>query len=341
MKKLIFCFDGTCNHPKDVDEPFSDISISNILKLHIFLGGKLSSNAEQNANTPNQKSLYYSGIGTRGNWFTRLINSAIAPVAGEMADILSAAFDDLKRWYQPGDEIFILGFSRGAAIARMFAAKLAYPVKFLGVFDTVAATKGSLDLNPETLPASGIVFENDKLAPHIEQALHLLSLDEERVWLQPTLFNADERVREVWFAGGHSDIGGGFWFDGLSDICLQFMLDHLSKNLTVLPIEKVDYTGLYLPHAVKVITYDDLVIRAEVTGLMHKLSLPFINNVIRHVRISEGEKPSEQLPILHHSVMQRSEQLKEYRPKTIEEKSYRILNAQGELVDFKTNGSLN
>ena len=34
MKKLIFCFDGTCNDPKVSGDFFSDSSISNILKLH-------------------------------------------------------------------------------------------------------------------------------------------------------------------------------------------------------------------------------------------------------------------------------------------------------------------
>lgn len=42
MKKLIFCFDGTCNDPDDAGDFFSDSSISNILKLHVLLGGKLT-----------------------------------------------------------------------------------------------------------------------------------------------------------------------------------------------------------------------------------------------------------------------------------------------------------
>ena len=43
MKRLIFCFDGTCNSPQDADDFFEDSSISNVLKLHAFFGGKLNS----------------------------------------------------------------------------------------------------------------------------------------------------------------------------------------------------------------------------------------------------------------------------------------------------------
>ena len=160
MKKLIFCFDGTCNSPQDWDDYFEDASISNVLKLHAFLGGKLNPHNGENACTPNQQCFYYSGVGTRGNWLKRKFNALFAPPYGDMDDIIDEAKQDLADKYAHGDEIYIFGFSRGAAIARMFAANLECPVKFLGVFDTVAATRGSLDLNPDSYPASGIVFEN-------------------------------------------------------------------------------------------------------------------------------------------------------------------------------------
>jgi hypothetical protein len=98
------------------------------------------------------------------------------------------------------------------------------------VFDTVAATRGSLDLNPDTYPASGIVFENGTIGKNIEKAVHLVSIDEKRLAFQPTLFNKDDRVTEVWFSGVHSDVGGGYWYDGLSDITLKFMIDSIKGN---------------------------------------------------------------------------------------------------------------
>ena len=44
MKKLIFCFDGTCNDPADAGDFFEDASVSNIVKLHAFFGGKFYKN---------------------------------------------------------------------------------------------------------------------------------------------------------------------------------------------------------------------------------------------------------------------------------------------------------
>ena len=243
MKKLIFCFDGTCNDPADAGDFFEDSSISNIVKLHAFFGGKLSPLNGENMVTPGQRSFYYSGVGTRGNWLTQKFNAIFAPPYGDMGDILDEAIDDLKKYTDNEVEIYIFGFSRGAAIARMFAAKIGIDmgvkVKFLGVFDTVAATRGSLDLNPNTFPASGIIFEDGTMGSHIQEAAHLVSIDEKRVTFQPTLFNKDNRITEVWFAGVHSDIGGGYWFDGLSDISLKFMLDRVKDKLHVLAISDI------------------------------------------------------------------------------------------------------
>ncbi len=337
MKKLIFCFDGTCNDPGDVSEYLDDISISNILKLHIFLGGKLTPHNGASELIPNQHSFYYSGIGSRGNWLIRTINAAFAPAYGEMDDIVSEAHIDLAKHYNTGDEVYIFGFSRGAAIARMFAAHLNVPVKFIGVFDTVAATRGSLDLNPDTFPASGIVFENDILAPHIEQALHLLSLDEQRLLFQPTLFNHDERVREVWFAGGHSDIGGGYYLDGLSDICLQFMLDNIADELFILSVDELDYSALKIENSNEAISYNDLVIEPCSSGKIHT-SLPRYSHrftrAMRSVRVNVNESPSSNLATIHHSVFQRTQLLEEYSPCALVDVNYQQLDEQGNLEPF-------
>ena len=236
MTKLIFCFDGTCNDPGDAGDFSHDGSISNVLKLHALLGGKLTPRNGENDKTPGQRSFYYSGIGTYGGYFRKKLNAMFAPPGADMEQILASGKKDLDENFKDGDEIFIFGFSRGAAIARMFASKIGKEsgrrVKFLGVFDTVAATKNSLDLDPDTFPASGIVFEDGTMGEHIDEAAHLVSIDEKRIAFQPTLFNKDKRVTEVWFAGVHSDIGGGYWFDGLSDITLKFHARQGEKRRT-------------------------------------------------------------------------------------------------------------
>ena len=62
MKKMIFCFDGTCNEPEDSGGFMEDSSISNILKLHALFGGKLNPLNGKNKNTKNHTKI----VGAKG-----------------------------------------------------------------------------------------------------------------------------------------------------------------------------------------------------------------------------------------------------------------------------------
>lgn len=334
MKKLIFNFDGTCNDPEDAGDFFEDSSISNILKLHAFFGGKLSPLNEQNAQTPDQHSFYYSGVGTRGNWLWQKINAMVAPPYGDIEDIIEQANNDLANHYQDGDEIYIFGFSRGAAIARMFAAHCKQEINFLGVFDTVAATRGSLDLNPDTYPASGIVFEDGTMGEHINRAVHLVSIDEKRLAFQPTLFNKDNRITEVWFAGVHSDIGGSYWFDGLSDITLQFMLNNIEDDLKILSKDELNTDDLKIKGAQDHICWDDLNIKPLSNGVLHKQKRKGIKAKTlspRLIRVNENDQPSLDIPIIHHSVCKRFKTVTSYRPYAIRDKKFYVMQSGGTI----------
>lgn len=338
MKNLIFCFDGTSNSPEDIVDNNRDESISNILKLHLFFGGQLPITHTHSKIISHQKSFYYSGIGTRGNWFTRLFNSAFAPAYGEMKDIISQAQENLAEHYVDGDNIYIFGFSRGAAIARIFAAHITLPVKFVGVFDTVAATRGSLDLNPKTFPASGIVFENDILGSHIEKAVHIVAIDEQRLVFQPTLFNKDSRIKEVWFAGVHSDIGGGYQQDGLSDICLEFMLNEVKEELIILPINAFNAHTLIFNKEHFLITPDKLNIVPNAQGILHYQTKQKNKSILRSprlIRVNVNEAASPFLPIVHHCVVERIQADKNYRPAALNNKHYNVLNATGQLSEIR------
>ncbi|PIE24027.1 MAG: hypothetical protein CSA60_03880 [Neptuniibacter caesariensis] len=338
MKKIIFCFDGTCNDPSDSGDFFTDSSISNVLKIYALFGGKLPSAAENTSTTNDQHCLYYSGVGTRGNWLRQTWNSMFAPPGADMRDILDEAKEDLKKLYQDGDQIFIFGFSRGAAIARMFAAKHAdnRPIKFLGLFDTVAATEGSLDLKTGTLPASGIVFENGTIGNHIEKALHLLSIDEKRIAFQPTLFNKDKRVTEIWFAGAHSDIGGGYWFDGLSDITLQFMLDEAENaGLKAIPADHIDYAALAdKTDEDENICLDDIAILPISNGTIHeqhRSGLAAKTLAPRLIRVNKNDLPDpNDHPLIHYTVAERFKKVPDYRPFALRNRTFRIINQIGE-----------
>ena len=332
MNKLIFNFDGTCNDPKDAGDFTEDSSISNILKLHAFFGGKLNPLNGANDQIPNQHRFYYSGVGTRGNWLWKKINSAFAPQSGDMEKIINDAKTDLNNKYKNGDKIYIFGFSRGAAIARMFAAKCGKDVEFLGVFDTVAATKGSLDLYPDTFPATDILFENGTMGSHIKKAAHLVSIDEKRLAFQPTLFNKDQRITEVWFSGVHSDIGGSYWFDGLSDITLNFMIDIVKVDLEILTKETINYAGLEIEDAEDHICWDDLNINPLPHGVLHEQNRKVISAITlapRIVRVNENDLPSNDIPIIHYSVCDRFLKVTAYRPYALRNQKFFIMKEDG------------
>lgn len=237
MKKLIINFDGTGNEPGDAmahnDDIREDENISNILKIHLLAGGNLENTAQA---IDGQQSFYYPGVGVRGGFFKRLWRQAFAAKAPEI--IMSEALEDLEQVYEKNDRLYIFGFSRGAAIARLFASRLAKNgiqtakgsldpqpvVSFLGVFDTVAAF-GKPNLDKATRPVSDVVFEDGTISPIIRNALHLLALDENRLAFRPTLMNHEARANEVWLPGVHSDVGGGYDKDGLSDNALSYMLN--------------------------------------------------------------------------------------------------------------------
>ena len=334
--KAIFCFDGTCNDPEDSGDFFEDSSVSNILKMHAFLGGVLNPLNEENAKTSGQRSFYYSGIGTRGSWLKQKFNSMFAPPEGDMDDILDEADENLRELeLEAEDEVYIFGFSRGAAIARMFAAHIGRRVDFLGVFDTVAATRGSLDLNPDTYPASGIVFENGTIGDHVKRAVHVVSIDEKRIAFQPTLFNNDKKVTEVWFAGVHSDVGGGFWFDGLSDITLEFMLASVRDDLTVLDIKEIEYDRLKVRGAQDAICFDDLNINPLFNGKIHEQKRSGVGAKTlspRLVRVNENDLPTQRsVPIIHHTVSQRFHKVTAYRPYALRDTAFSIVDADGKV----------
>lgn len=105
-------------------------------------------------------------------------------------------------------------------------------IELVGVWDTVAAYGGPIiemvrGFDRWVWPLS---MPDYKLCASVRRARHALSLDEEREAFLPLPWDEvgsdhSERIRQVWFAGVHSDVGGGYADDGLSSIALAWMLD--------------------------------------------------------------------------------------------------------------------
>ena len=60
--------------------------------------------------------------------------------------------------------------------------------------------------------------------------MHAVSLDEMRLLFTPTLWEKRDGIKQVLFAGSHSDVGGGYKEAGLSDIALKWMIDELGDK---------------------------------------------------------------------------------------------------------------
>ena len=353
-KNLIFCFDGTDNSPEDAKPEKSwfglgkrkDNSVSNIFKLHLLFGGDLSNNPSSET----QHSFYFSGVGTYGGWLRQVYNAALAPDKMDVRYILNMAGSVLIKHYQPGDRLFIFGFSRGAALARRFASILNHyvpnikasdqVVRFLGVFDTVASI-GAPNLDDDKKPRTQVVFENITVSQHIKECLHLVSIDETRVAFQPTLMNKEARVTEIWLPGAHSDVGGGFLRHTLSDVALTFMLNELrlrNLGLQILRPEEVDLSKLRIPSNGYQLTLEDIAINPEVTGAMHckKRVWPFSKLTLdkRQVRVNEHDHPSTEPPLIHYAMPKRAKADGDYRPPAMNGVRHKLLDEHSGVSEY-------
>ena len=359
-KTLVFCFDGTGNEPSDVGGFQEDESITNVLKLHILMGGGLEGHAP--AKTPGgnpQRSFYYNGIGTlevgrRIPLLGRLysagrskLNMAFAPTWADARRILDEARADFEQAnYQPGDTLALFGYSRGAALARKFASLILDEheqcrVSFLGVFDTVAAMNGIYRTGDKL--SSDVVFENGTLNPRIEHAVHLLAIDEDRVAFSPTLINKDaahpERINEVWLPGVHGDVGGGYWRDGLSDNALALMIEECRTTLgrDIFIGQESDIARLLGTQqgALADIQLDDVAIYPLIHGTLHAhtdATATLMSREVRSIHVNRDDERSldaSDLPLLHHSVAVRFAAVPDYRPAALRGIAYRLLLASG------------
>ena len=188
-----------------------------------------------------------AGLGTH---FGSYLTGKIAGVDWRMT------FRSARRWFEANYEtlpkdgvstaVFLFGFSRGALIARHFAAwldKLDVAVAYLGLWDTVDATLG-LDVAAE-------------LPRNVRRARHAVSRDETRKFFQYVPLKGDKgQVVEMLFPGSHSDVGGLYDDNHLvADLALAWIAagakrEGLRFRRTARLSQKLDATAVVLhdPH---------------------------------------------------------------------------------------------
>ena len=108
-------------------------------------------------------------------------------------------------------------------------------VNFLGVWDTVAALgipRTRIDRVLNWIAPHG--FHNFRLSDSVANAYHALAIDDVRRSFHPVLFepgkNTKGELKQVWFMGMHTDVGGGYPEKELSDIVLEWMIGHAVKH---------------------------------------------------------------------------------------------------------------
>ncbi|GAA1418536.1 DUF2235 domain-containing protein [Streptomyces thermospinosisporus] len=263
-QRLVVCCDGTWNF---ADQP----SKTNVAKVALAVSRGTVAGKEQRVH-------YHSGVGTRR--LERLRGGAFGV---GLSRNVAAAYRFLVEAYEPGDELFLFGFSRGAFTARslsgllrhcgvlrrghadrvpeawalyrdriekpngaaatLFRRSYAYEtdIRFIGVWDTVGALGIPVPDATWLRPAVDRfnrrwAFHNTELSSWIQGAFHALAIDEQRSAFRPALWHQQsgaagqgQELKQVWFAGAHSDTGGGYKETGLSDIALLWMVDQARR----------------------------------------------------------------------------------------------------------------
>lgn len=126
------------------------------------------------------------------------------------------------------------GFTRVEDYQRYTLEDGKTPVHFIGVWDTVSAVG---------FPIMGVSsfidklvykfrFPSHRLHPLVRHARHAVSIDDKRKTFHPEMWDesdeADGRIRQVWFAGVHANVGGGYPKQGMSLVSLDWMLKEAS-----------------------------------------------------------------------------------------------------------------
>jgi len=159
-----------------------------------------------------------------------------------------------------------------------------------------------------------------------------------------------QRILEAWFPGVHSDVGGGYWLDGLSDIALAFMMRECRRALG--PDVRMDTGTLEslraLLHnrsdALPGIEVDDLLVHPMVHGALHSHSGIMVKvgkEAPRQVCVRIDDHPSSDpsdAPIVHHSVDERFARVSGYRPNALRGLRFRLLLPDGSVSDTPIDG---
>jgi len=286
-KNIVLCSDGTGN---------SGGKARGTNVWAIFNAVWRQPNADGKLPSKTQIAFYDDGVGTQKFAIFKMLGGAFGwGYSRNIRDLYRA----LVSAYEPGDSIYLFGYSRGAYTVRGLAglslkqgilnqhqfttsAELDYavwavfrayrdrygsivaalrrrlrpgyaeayesyrqsgkihhlnkqkepetPLRFIGVWDTVDAVGLPFDKLTDALDwFVRFRFRDQTLHPNVTKARHAISIDDERRTFWPVMWDEGddpnpERIRQVWFPGVHSNVGGGYPKDHMVMVALDWMM---------------------------------------------------------------------------------------------------------------------
>jgi hypothetical protein len=253
--QLIVCCDGTWNDPDDathIDRISKAAKGALRAPEHVFYdkgvglepgmrlsGGALGKGLSENVREAYRwlarryvdgAEIFVFGF-SRGAYTARSLAGFMNYAGLLQASDESAIHDAYEAYRFRRQERINTRFHESAAHGRSRQVRL----RFLGVFDTVGALGVPLDWVKgiaTDLPHVNLQFHDTRLCGNVDVACQALAIDERRGPFEPTWWEAPqpgamipEKVLQVWFAGVHSDVGGGYPDKALAEVALGWMLE--------------------------------------------------------------------------------------------------------------------
>ena len=250
MKRIIICCDGTWNKP-DKKNPTNVIKLARAVLptapdgtsqivfydegvgtgpgLDHLLGGMFGSGLEKNIgdayrflihNYEDGDQIWLFGF-SRGA-FTARSTAGLLRNSGLLQKIHADKFKCAFKLYRRRD---VKPKSETAVKFRQEFAR-DVDIHFLGVWDTVGA-RGIPGALLGKVRSARYQFHDVSLSKYVKNGYHAMAIDERRrpfmpsPWKRPA--KPGQHIEQVWFAGAHSDVGGGYPDSSLSALSFQWM----------------------------------------------------------------------------------------------------------------------
>lgn len=309
FRRIVLCLDGTWNSTYDRkfrEDGSTVLKPTNVLKLCRAVRPVDSSGRQQ-------LTYYDIGVGSLAKYpgtANRLLYLADKGLGGGYGAGFEGNIEDALHFlvfnYEKGDEVYIFGFSRGAATARALTRFLDWSgglptkrdayylpelfreyiaargagtadeakkrinarrttekpgggarslepfqevnVQFLGVWDTVMALGSRFKAKGQsTSTVSKSFHAGAQPALCVKNARQALAIDEARYDFRPEIWTGyapGQTLEQRWFAGVHSNVGGGYLNDGLANLAFRWILQEAQDEGRGLEVDR-QFTGFY------------------------------------------------------------------------------------------------